>query len=60
MKSLLKDVAMHPLRDIPPDQIENYRKEDVRPVDINDFIKSMKTVRPSVSAKSVNEYHAWH
>ena len=56
----MKDVAMHPLREIPQGDIMSANKEDLRPVNMNDFIKSLQTVRPSVSKNSIAEYAEWH
>ena len=60
LTALVKEVAMHPVRELEPGAILQMRKEDIRPVKIKDFENSIKVIRPSVSAKSIMEYTKWH
>ena len=60
LTALVKEVAMVPVRELEPGSILNMNKEDIRPVKLKDFEKSIRIIRPSVSAKSIQEYTNWH
>ena len=44
---------MVPVRELEPGSILNMKKDDIRPVKLKDFEKSIRIIRPSVSAKSI-------
>ena len=60
LTALVKEVAMCPLREIPPSSIVNMNSKDLRPVNKKDFIESIKVMPPSVSQASINEYVQWN
>ena len=61
LNSLCKDAAMEPVREIPANQLLAIKGESsIRKVKLKDFIKALKTIRPSVSKASLMEYSMWH
>jgi len=57
--SLVTEAAFMPLRN-PNIKLASIRKEDVRPINTEDFEKSMITVRPSVSPGDLKAYQDWN
>lgn len=55
---LAKDSAMGPLRSL-GDNLLSTPTEDIRPIQLGDFIESLKYVRPSVSQEGLKEYETW-
>lgn len=55
---LAKDSAMGPLRSL-GDKLLSTPTEDIRPIQLEDFIESLKYVRPSVSKEGLGEYETW-
>ena len=60
LSSLVKDVAMQPLRDISPSNILSMDSNNLRAVIKADFVKSMQVIPPSVSQATIQQYHDWH
>ncbi|ERN09975.1 fidgetin-like protein 1 isoform X1 [Amborella trichopoda] len=62
MKNLVKDASMGPLREALCQGIEitNLRKEDMRPVLLQDFERALQEVRPSVSQHELGGYEDWN
>ncbi|KAG8637747.1 ATPase family AAA domain-containing protein FIGL1 isoform X4 [Manihot esculenta] len=62
MKNLVKDASMGPLREALKQGIEitKLRKEDMRPVTLEDFEKALQEVRPSVSMSELGTYDEWN
>ncbi|KAM7193756.1 Conserved oligomeric complex COG6 domain containing protein [Naviculisporaceae sp. PSN 640] len=56
--ALAKDAAMGPLRSL-GDALLHMTMEEIRPIELSDFIASLTTIRPSVSKESLKEYEAW-
>lgn len=54
MHSLCHDAALGPIRDI--HDIELLSSEEVRGISAEDFIKSLKAIRPSVSESDLKQY----
>ncbi|CAF2611455.1 unnamed protein product [Rotaria sp. Silwood2] len=54
MHSLCHDAALGPIRDI--HDIELLSSEEVRGISADDFIKSLKAIRPSVSESDLKQY----
>lgn len=58
--TLIKEVAMMPIRDIPTEQLlELKNMDDIRPVVLEDFKNSMRIVSPSVSHHTILEFDLW-
>lgn len=55
---LAKDSAMGPLRSL-GDKLLSTPTEDIRPINIDDFVESLKYIRPSVSSEGLGEYENW-
>lgn len=55
---LAKDSAMGPLRSL-GDKLLSTPTEDIRPIQLEDFIESLKYIRPSVSREGLGEYEKW-
>eukprot|EP00268_Persea_americana_P066549 TRINITY_DN9075_c0_g1_i1.p1 TRINITY_DN9075_c0_g1~~TRINITY_DN9075_c0_g1_i1.p1 ORF type:complete len:692 (-),score=150.83 TRINITY_DN9075_c0_g1_i1:240-2315(-) len=62
MKNLVKDASMGPLREALRQGIEitKLRKEDLRPVTLQDFEDALQEVRPSVSVNELGTYEEWN
>ncbi|MED6121101.1 Fidgetin-like protein 1 [Stylosanthes scabra] len=62
MKNLVKDASMGPLREALKQGIEisKLKKEDMRPVTLQDFENALKEVRPSVSTNELGTYEEWN
>ncbi|XP_048139302.1 ATPase family AAA domain-containing protein FIGL1 isoform X3 [Rhodamnia argentea] len=62
MKNLAKDASMGPLREalIQGIEITKLRKEDMRPVTLQDFENALQEVRPSVSISELGIYEEWN
>ncbi|TID14032.1 AAA-domain-containing protein [Venturia nashicola] len=55
---LAKDAAMGPLRSL-GDKLLNMTMEDIRPIEMKDFVASLKTIRPSVSKQGIEKFEDW-
>lgn len=55
---LAKDSAMGPLRSL-GDKLLSTPTEDIRPIQLEDFVESLKYIRPSVSSEGLGEYETW-
>nr|GEW36546.1 ATPase family AAA domain-containing protein FIGL1 [Tanacetum cinerariifolium] len=62
MKNLVKDASMGPLREAlrQGTEIAKLKKEDMRPVTLQDFEDALKEVRPSVSLHELGTYEEWN
>ncbi|KAF3908088.1 Spastin [Orbilia brochopaga] len=56
--ALAKDAAMGPLRSL-GESLLHMRMEDIRPIMLEDFKASLKSIRPSVSKEGLQEYEDW-
>lgn len=56
--ALAKEAAMEPIRNL-GDELMLVDFENIRPVNKQDFIDAMKTIRKSVSQKSLKQYEEW-
>lgn len=56
--ALAKEAAMEPIRNL-GDELMNVDFENIRPVNKQDFIDAMKTIRKSVSPQSLKQYEEW-
>ncbi|GJT65167.1 ATPase family AAA domain-containing protein FIGL1 [Tanacetum coccineum] len=61
MKNLVRDASMGPLREALTQGIEitKLKKEDMRPITLQDFRDSLQEVRPSVSLNELGAYEDW-
>ena len=61
LNQVVKEAAMVPLREIPPDQLMNLENptEAIRPIGLDDFRASLRTNAPSVSKETIEEFDAW-
>lgn len=62
MKNLVKDASMGPLREALRQgfEITKLKKEDLRPVTLQDFENALQEVRPSVSLNELGTYEEWN
>ncbi|KAI3520681.1 hypothetical protein L1887_10131 [Cichorium endivia] len=62
MKNLVKDASMGPLREALKQgaEITKLKKEDMRPVTLQDFENALQEVRPSVSLDELGTYENWN
>ncbi|KAK6346047.1 hypothetical protein TWF730_010380 [Orbilia blumenaviensis] len=56
--ALAKDAAMGPLRSA-GESLLHMRMEDIRPIMLEDFRSSLKSIRPSVSKEGLQQYEDW-
>ncbi|KAK6497750.1 hypothetical protein TWF481_012152 [Arthrobotrys musiformis] len=56
--ALAKDAAMGPLRSL-GESLLHMKMEDIRPIMLEDFKSSLKSIRPSVSKEGLQEYEDW-
>lgn len=60
LNQVIKEAAMIPLREIPPEQLINLENtEAIRPISLDDFKASLKTNSPSVSAQTIEDFDEW-
>lgn len=56
---MTKDAAMGPLRSL-GEALLITKREDIRAIGFEDFVTSLKKVRPSVSKEGLNEFEKWN
>lgn len=56
--NLCREVSMEPIREIA--DIRNFRCEDMRPINANDFMKGLLQIRKSVSENDLEGYCKWN
>ncbi|KAK0750405.1 P-loop containing nucleoside triphosphate hydrolase protein [Schizothecium vesticola] len=56
--ALAKDAAMGPLRSL-GEAVLQMTMEEIRPIELKDFVASLVTIRPSVSKSSLRQYEDW-
>lgn len=60
MANLCKEAALGPLRKINFSDIEHIREDEVKPIDIQDFLDALNQVKASVSEKDMQTYLEWN
>lgn len=58
LTALAKDAAMGPLRAL-GEALLTTDPDQIRPMGMNDFLESMKTIRPSVSPEGLHQFEQW-
>jgi len=58
--NLAKDAAMAPLREMSQEEILNMKPENMRKLNLNDFVKSCERVRKSLNPSSLAQYVKWN
>ena len=58
MMSVLREAAMMPIRNI--DDINNVQLDNLRGVNVKDFMDAIELVKPSVSEKTIAQYVQWN
>ncbi|KAF2859593.1 AAA-domain-containing protein [Piedraia hortae CBS 480.64] len=56
--ALAKDAAMGPLRSL-GERLLHMAPDDIRPIEIQDFVASLVNIRPSVSKQGLQEFEKW-
>lgn len=56
--ALAKDAAMGPLRSL-GEALLHMTMEDIRPIELSDFVASLTTIRPSVGKSGLKEHEDW-
>jgi len=60
MQMMIKEAAMHPIRELPPDQILKIKDtSSIRKLSVDDFKKAVSSQPPSVSKHSIKEFDDW-
>lgn len=60
MTQLCREAALGPIRSIQLNDIATITADQVRPILYTDFQDALKTVRPSVSSKDLEQYEDWN
>ncbi|XP_050532206.1 fidgetin-like protein 1 isoform X2 [Daktulosphaira vitifoliae] len=60
MKSLCQEASLGPIRSISFEMISNIQADQVRPINLSDFLSALKSVLPSVSSEDLNHYVSWN
>lgn len=60
LMSVVREASMQPIRSIDDFNIEFIKMNDLRPVDKNDFIYALGSVKASVQAKTITHYEEWN
>ncbi|XP_060880854.1 fidgetin-like protein 1 isoform X1 [Metopolophium dirhodum] len=60
MKSLCQEASLGPIRSMSFDMINNIEADQVRPINLQDFLSALKIVMPSVSSEDLNHYVTWN
>jgi spastin len=60
LKCISQEAAMYPIRDIPPDQLQNTTDSQIREVQLKDFIDAFKKSPPTVSKPTLEQFEKWH
>jgi SpoVK/Ycf46/Vps4 family AAA+-type ATPase len=56
--ALAKDAAMGPLRAL-GDKLLSTARDEIRPINLQDFVNSMAYIRPSVSKENLKDFDEW-
>lgn len=56
--ALAKDAAMGPLRSL-GEKLLSMTMDQIRPIEYEDFLASLQTIRPSVSKQGLKEFEEW-
>ena len=56
--ALAKDAAMGPLRSL-GEKLLSMTMDQIRPIQYQDFVASLQTIRPSVSKQGLKEFEDW-
>ncbi|KAI1438180.1 P-loop containing nucleoside triphosphate hydrolase protein [Xylaria sp. CBS 124048] len=56
--ALAKDAAMGPLRSL-GEALLHMKMEEIRPIEFQDFVASLRTIRPSVDREGLKQYEDW-
>lgn len=59
IKNLCNEASMGPIRSIPFDCMINIDRNDVRPLNADDFVQALKRVRTSVAPNDLIQYIKW-
>ncbi|KAG7298106.1 hypothetical protein JYU34_018874 [Plutella xylostella] len=59
LAALCRDAALGPIRELDPEEVKSLDPSLVRPITLQDFLDSLKRIRPSVSPHSLVAYEKW-
>ena len=60
LASLARDAAYGPIRELKMDEVKSLDPVELRKVDMNDFLDSMKRMKKSVSPDSLAPFETWN
>ena len=60
LASLARDAAYGPIRELKMDEVKSLDPVELRKVDMNDFLDSMKKMKKSVSPDSLVPFETWN
>ncbi|XP_075059660.1 spastin isoform X2 [Mixophyes fleayi] len=58
--ALAKDAALGPIRELKPEQVKNMSASEMRNIKYADFLNSLKKIKCSVSASTLESYIRWN
>ncbi|XP_025206779.1 fidgetin-like protein 1 isoform X2 [Melanaphis sacchari] len=60
MKSLCQEASLGPIRSMTFDMINKIEADQVRPINLQDFLSALNIVMPSVSSEDLSHYVTWN
>lgn len=60
MDKLTKDAALAPVREISAAKLATVQPADIRPIQLQDFVKSSERVRKSLSPQCLTDFVKWN
>ena len=59
LKNVTKEAAMGVVAEIPPTELMRVSKEELRPVNFNDFRRALRIIQPSVKLETIAFLRKW-
>ncbi|CAF0844408.1 unnamed protein product [Adineta steineri] len=60
LTALAKDAAMGPVRELRVDELKKLSVSRIRPISRQDFVQSLRKIRPSVTPSTLDKYIQWN
>lgn len=59
LAAVCSEAALGPIREIGPAALKTVKVEEVRQINLQDFVNALKVIRPSVSGDSLSNFRKW-
>ena len=60
VKKVVKQASLKRVKELTLEQIRDINRESLRHITLNDFQAALKTIRPSLTAKSLDKFEEWN